>query len=81
MHRIHHVFPEDDDNSDKPITKKKLLEDKGCMSIQKTLLGFDFKGEDKTLWLKKQAKSDPGNIAWLAMHERKRSSRDIIQRI
>ncbi len=51
IHGIHDVFPEDDDNSHDPISEKKLVKKEGCMSTRKTLLGFDFDGEDKTLWL------------------------------
>jgi hypothetical protein len=51
MHRIHDVFPEDDDESHDPISEKKLVKNEGRMSARKTLLGFDFNGEDKTLWL------------------------------
>ncbi len=51
MHRIHDVFPEDDNDSNNPISEKKLVKKEGCMSTRKTLLGFDFNLEDKTLWL------------------------------
>jgi hypothetical protein len=51
MHGIHDVFPEDDNDSHEPISEKKLVKKEGCMSKRKTLLGFDFNGEDKTLWL------------------------------
>ncbi len=51
MHRIRNVFPEHDNNANNPIAKNKLLKDKGQMSTTKMLLGFDFNGEDKTMWL------------------------------
>ena len=51
MRGIHDVFPEDHDDLHDPISEKKLVQKEGCMSTQKTLLGFDFDGEDKTLWL------------------------------
>jgi hypothetical protein len=47
MHQIHDVFPEDNDNSHDPISEKKLIKKEGHMSTRKTLLGFDFNGEDK----------------------------------
>jgi hypothetical protein len=51
MHGIHDVFPEDDDDSHDPISEKKLVKKEGCISTRKTSLGFNFDGEDKTLWL------------------------------
>jgi hypothetical protein len=51
MHGMHDVFPEDHDDSHDPISEKKLVQKERCMSTWKTLLGFDFDGEDKTLWL------------------------------
>ena len=52
LQRIHDVFPEDDSDSHDPISEKNLVKKEGCMSTRKTLLGFDFDGKDKTLWLK-----------------------------
>jgi hypothetical protein len=51
MHGIHDVFPKHDNNAKKPIAKNKLLKGEGQMSTTKTLLGFNFNGEDKTMWL------------------------------
>jgi hypothetical protein len=52
MHGVHDVFPEDEDNSNDPISEQKLLKNEGHMSTRKMLLGFNFNQEDKTLWLK-----------------------------
>jgi hypothetical protein len=51
MHGIHDVFPLDEDDSNDPILEKKLKKGEGRYDTRKTLLGFDFDGEGKTLWL------------------------------
>jgi hypothetical protein len=51
MTGIHDVFPLDGDDSNNPISEKKLLKEEGQYSTQKTLLGFDFDGTTKTMWL------------------------------
>jgi hypothetical protein len=51
MTGIHDVFPPDQDDGNDPISEKKLAKDEGRYSTQKTLLGFDFDGEAKTMWL------------------------------
>ncbi len=51
MKGIHEVFPEDKIDSNDPISEKKLLKNEGQYSTRKTLLGFDFDGENKTMWL------------------------------
>ncbi len=51
MTGIHDVFPPDPNNSNDPISKKKLLKCKGQYSTHKTLLEFDFDGTAKTMWL------------------------------
>ncbi len=52
MMSIHDVFLPDTDDSNDPISKKKLLKNNGQYSTLKTLLGFDFDGSAKTMWLK-----------------------------
>jgi hypothetical protein len=37
--------------SNDPISKKKILQLDGEYSTTKTILGFDFDGDHKTLWL------------------------------
>ena len=51
LHGIHDVFPADDDDDEDPISLKKLKQLEGQWALQKELLGFDFDGEEKTLWL------------------------------
>jgi hypothetical protein len=51
MHRIHNVFPADDNNANDPISKNKLMKGEGAMSMTKTILGFNFDGVEKTMWL------------------------------
>ena len=57
MYGIHDVFPADDNDANDPISEKKLLKREGEMSTTKTLLGFDFDGIEKTMWLE-SAKRD-----------------------
>jgi hypothetical protein len=58
MTGIHDVFSANIVNSDDPISEKKLLKGEGKYSLFKMLLGFDFNGKQKTMWLEeeKQAK-------------------------
>ncbi len=51
MHGIHDVFPPDEDDSNDPISEKKLKKGEGRYGTRKTLLGFNFDGKGKTLWL------------------------------
>jgi hypothetical protein len=44
-------FPPDADDSNDPISEKKLLKCEGQHSTRKTLLGFNFDGSAKTMWL------------------------------
>jgi hypothetical protein len=48
---IHDVFPADSVNSNDPIFKKKLQQLDGEYSTTKNILGFDFNGINKTIWL------------------------------
>jgi hypothetical protein len=48
---VHDVFPLDADDSNDPISEKKLRAQEGLYSTRKTLLGFDFDGKAKTIWL------------------------------
>ncbi len=51
MHGIHNVFPPDAVDSDDPILERKLKKGKGMYETRKTLLGFNFDGKAKTMWL------------------------------
>jgi hypothetical protein len=73
MTGIHDVFPSNIVNSDNPISEKKLKKGEGQYSTLKMLLGFDFNGKQKTLWLEeeKQAKLLSNLKGWIrsAEHE------------
>jgi hypothetical protein len=51
MHGIHNIFPPDVIDSDDPILEKKLGKGEGMYETRKTLLGFDFDGNEKMMWL------------------------------
>ncbi len=51
MTRIHDVFLADKCDSNNPISEKKLLQLDREYSTTKTILGFEFDGDHKTLWL------------------------------
>ena len=57
MHGIHDVFPPDDDDERDPISAKKLQKGDGVFSTRKCVLGFDFDGEEKTIWLEEEKRS------------------------
>jgi hypothetical protein len=54
MTGIHDVFPADIVDSNDPISEMKLLKGEGQYSLFKMLLGFDFDGKRKTMWLEKE---------------------------
>ncbi len=74
MHGIHNVFPEHENNANNPIAKNKLLKGKGQMSTTKMLLGFDFNGEDKTMWLEMAKRDQLLTILHSWIHTSKRSA-------
>ncbi len=51
MMGIHNVFPADDNNANDPISEEKLKQCKEEYATRKTILGFDFDGVNKTIWL------------------------------
>jgi hypothetical protein len=55
MFGIHDVFPPDDDNdSNDPISTKKLDKLDGSWALVKDILGLTFDGVDKTVWLEEE---------------------------
>lgn len=72
MHGIHDVFPADDNDANDPISEKKLLKREGEMSTTKTLLGFDFDGIEKTMWLESAKRDQLLTIlhSWIKTSER-----------
>ena len=57
MTGIHDVFPADIVDGNDPISEKKLLKGEGQYSHMKTLLGFDFNGKRKTMWLEEEKRA------------------------
>ena len=51
MTGIHDVFPADAEDSNDPISLKKLVKKDGEWDLKKGILGFDFDGEAKTMLL------------------------------
>ena len=51
IHRIHDVFPPSAEDETDPTSVKKLCKGKGTFAILKCLLGFEFDGINKTIWL------------------------------
>ncbi len=58
MTGIHDVFPANIVGANDPISEKKLLKGEGQYSTSKTLLGFDFDGRQKTLWLEEEKRAN-----------------------
>ncbi len=67
MHGIHDVFPPGDNDNEDLISEKKMKKGKGLYDIGKTLLGFDFDGDAKTMWLEstKQGKLSTILKGWI----------------
>ena len=57
MHGIHDVFPPEEEDSTDPISMKKMLKGDGIFSTRKCVLGFDFDGESKTIWLEEEKRA------------------------
>ena len=57
MRGIHDVFPADIVDSNDPISEKKLKKGEAQYSTFKTLLGFDFDGNRKTMWLEEEKRA------------------------
>jgi hypothetical protein len=54
---IHDVFPANIVDSNDPISEKKPKKGEGQYSTLKTLLGFDFDGNRKTMWLEEKERA------------------------
>jgi hypothetical protein len=74
MTSIHNVFPANITDSEDPIPEKKLLKGEGQYSLIKTLLGIEFDGKQKTMWLQeeKQAKLLTTLLSWIRAGSRGR---------
>jgi hypothetical protein len=51
LHGIQDVFPPSEDDGTDPISNKKLRKGEGTFETSKCLLGFEFDGVNKTIWL------------------------------
>jgi len=51
MRGVHDVFPEEEPDEEDPLSLKKLKKMEGAWALVKSMLGFEFNGDDKTLWL------------------------------
>ena len=74
MTGIHDVFPADADDDEDPISLKKLKQREGEYSTRKTLLGFDFDGVHKTMWLEEAKREKLLTVlkGWIRMASRER---------
>jgi len=54
LHGIHDVFPACDDGERDPVSAKKLKKGDGTFATRKCILGFDFDGSNKTIWLEEE---------------------------
>ena len=57
MHGIHDVFPSNEDDNEDAISLKKLRKHEGTWMLRKEILGFEFDGEEKTLWLEERKRN------------------------
>ncbi len=57
LHGIHYVFPPSADNSKDPILAKKLRKGNGTYESNKCILGFNFDGVNKTIWLEEDKRA------------------------
>jgi hypothetical protein len=76
MMGIHDVFPPDDTPGEDPISEKKMEKNETRFDTQKTLLGFDFDGDAKTIWLSEEKRAALLLIlkGWLRTSERTKAS-------
>ena len=57
LHGIHDVFPPSNDNTTDPISDNKLRKGKGTFKTNKCILGFEFDGREKTIWLEEEKRA------------------------
>jgi len=74
MTGIHDIFPANIVDSNDPISEKKMKKGEAQFSTLKTLLGFDFDGKRKTIWLEeeKRAKLLTTLKGWIRSSEHER---------
>ncbi len=54
---VHDVFPPEDIPGEDPISEKKMEKGDATFDTSKTLLGFDFNGIEKTIWLAEEKRA------------------------
>ncbi len=57
LHGIHDVFPPSTSDDSDPILSKKLRKGDGTFESTKCILGFDFYGANKTIWLEEEKRA------------------------
>jgi hypothetical protein len=57
LHGIHDVFPACNDDNRDPISAKKLRKGDGTFNTRKCILGFEFDGIEKTIWLEEDKRA------------------------
>jgi hypothetical protein len=57
LHGIHEMFPPSTDECKDPISAKKLQKGDGTFESKECILGFDFDGDSKTIWLKEKKRA------------------------
>jgi hypothetical protein len=57
LHGIHDVFLACNDDNRDPISAKKLRKGEGIFDSRKCILGFEFDGVEKTIWLEEEKRA------------------------
>jgi hypothetical protein len=77
MQGIHNCFPADDNYDNAPVLLSKIKKEESNLLTQKTLLGFDFDGTDKMLWLEENKQQKLLTILQKWIHSSKQSNKGI----
>ena len=77
LHGIHDVFPPSKDDGTDPISNKKLRKGKGTFETSKCLLGFEFDGVNKTIWLEDKKRASLLQILQQWIHGAAKGKRGI----
>jgi hypothetical protein len=57
LHGIHDVFPPSTNDSKDPILAKKVQKGDSTFEKKKCILGFNFDGDSKTMWLEEEKRA------------------------
>jgi hypothetical protein len=77
MHGIHDLFLGHNNDANNPIAMNMLFKGEGQMSTTQMLLGFNFNGKDKTMWLETTKHDQPLTILHSWIRTSKRSTQGI----